>query len=118
MKRTGIQDWMESYLKAWDSNEPEDIGRLFAADGQYFTAPFREPWVGREGIVSGWLGRKDIPGEYSFKYEILGVDENVGFVRGWTAYHHPPRTYSNLWVVNLNEKGECERFIEWWMQED
>ena len=118
MKFDDFQTWMEGYLNAWASHDPADIGRLFAEDGQYFTAPYREPWAGRAGIVSGWLGRKDNPGEYSFNYKLLGVDNNTGFVRGWTMYHNPPRAYSNLWVITLNEVGECLSFIEWWMLED
>jgi len=116
MKSDDLHTWMEGYIKAWSSNDPEDISRLFAENGRYFTAPYREPWIGRSRIVSGWLGRKDKPGEYAFKYEILGVDKNVGFVRGWTTYHNPPRVYSNLWVIEVNEKGECQAFTEWWME--
>ncbi len=110
-----LQIWMEGYIKAWGTNDPDDIGCLFAEDGRYFTAPYREPWAGRAAIVSGWLGRKDSPGDYEFQFEILGIDGNTGFVRGWTTYHKPYRVYSNLWVVVLNDKGECETFTEWWM---
>ena len=113
-----IEAWMEGYIKAWNSNDPGDIGRLFATDGRYFTAPHRPPWTGREQIVSGWLERKDEPGEFEFRYEILGISQNTGFVRGWTTYHEEPRKkYSNLWVVRLNNQGECEEFTEWWMRD-
>ena len=115
MDLTELDNWMKAYVRAWNSNDPGDIGQLFAPDGKYYTAPHRKPWVGRDEIVSGWLGRKDEPGEFEFRYEALGVAGPLGFVRGWTAYRDPPIEYSNLWVVRLNATGECEEFIEWWM---
>jgi hypothetical protein len=118
MQIKDVQSWLEDYLKAWNSNDPDDIGRLFAPEGRYFTAPFRAPWTGRKQIISGWLGRKDEPGEFEFRYEILGVSGNQAFIRGWTRYFEPPREYSNLWVVRLNDRGECEEFIEWWMEHE
>ena len=62
---------------AWNTNDSEDIGQLFTPEGRYFTAPYREPWRGREKIASGWLGRKDQPGEFEFHYEILGLSEDT-----------------------------------------
>ena len=118
MEIKDIQSWIEGYIKAWNTNDSEDIGQLFTPEGRYFTAPYREPWRGREKIVSGWLGRKDQPGEFEFHYQILGLSENTGFIRGWTKYYKPPCEYSNLWVVQLNDKGKCEEFIEWWMKHD
>lgn len=118
MESNDVKAWMKGYIKAWQSNDPEDIGRLFASDGRYYTAPYREPWSGRDGIISGWLDHKDEPGEYEFRYEILGLSGNKGFVRGWTTYHNPPAKYSNLWTIQLNDKGECEEFIEWWMKDE
>jgi hypothetical protein len=118
METKDVQAWMEGYIKAWNSNDPKEIGRLFASDGRYYTAPFREPWVGRDGIVSGWLEIKDEPDDFDFRYEIMGLSGSKGFVRGWTTYHKPPEKYSNLWTIQLNDRGECEEFIEWWMKVD
>jgi hypothetical protein len=109
---------MEGYIKAWNSNDPEDIGRLFAPDSRYYTAPYRDPWQGREGIVSGWLDRKDEPGDFEFRYQVQAISGSKAYVQGWTKYYQPPREYSNLWVVKLNEQGECEEFTEWWMENE
>jgi hypothetical protein len=118
MQQEQLRQWMEAYIRAWTSNDPQDIGQLFTQEGFYYTAPYREPWQGRQQIVQGWLGRKDDPEDFEFRYEILGNSESTGFVRGWTTYHEPPRSYSNLWVIRLDETGQCEEFIEWWMQEE
>ncbi len=115
-----LEEWVAGYVRAWTTNDPGDIGRLFAEDARYFTAPHAEPWRGREGIVAGWIERKDEPGTWTFRHEIVAVCDDVGFVRGWTDYAEtadsPATRYSNLWVIRLDSKGRCRAFTEWWME--
>ena len=112
-----LTDWVEAYRRAWESNAVEDIGALFADDASYYTAPYREPWQGRDAIVSGWLEHKDEPEETEFRYEVVAVCEGIGFVRGWTTYStSPPTEYSNLWMIRLAGDGRASEFTEWWME--
>ncbi len=111
-----VERWVERYLRAWESNDPADIGALFSDDGRYYTAPFREPWTGRDAIVDGWLDRRDEPGDWEFRYIVLAVAGELGFVRGWTRYPKDRREYSNLWIIRLDEEGRCSEFTEWWME--
>jgi uncharacterized protein (TIGR02246 family) len=113
-----VRRWVEGYIRAWESNDPVDIGSLFTDDARYFPEPYREPWQGREAIVAGWLDIKDEPGTYSFRHEILAVAGDAGFVRGWTNYTDPPKDYHNLWVIRLTPDGRCTEFTEWWMLEE
>ncbi len=116
MERGDFDAWVGRYVRAWDSNELADIAALFTDDAKYYTAPFRQPWNGREAIVSGWLRHRDEAGDHGFRHEVLGVDGNVGFVRGWTAYPgQEPQSYSNLWVIRLEDEGRASEFTEWWM---
>ena len=117
MERERITGWLQRYVNAWETNDPEDVGALFTDDARYYTAPYREPWPGRQAIVEGWLDRKDPPGTWEFNQEVLGTDGDVAFVRGWTEYADG-ESYSNLWVIRLDEEGRCSEFIEWWMQEE
>lgn len=111
-----LQAWVEGYIRAWNSNEPAEIGELFTDDATYFTAPHRTPWRGRDEIVREWLGRKDEPGETEFSWQPLTVSPEVGIVVGETRYRTPPTTYSNLWVIRLDPEGRCTEFVEWWME--
>jgi hypothetical protein len=114
VERTDLEAWVDRYMWAWSTNDPGDIGDLFTDDARYFTAPYREPWTGREGIVAGWIDRKDEAGTWKFRYEVLGMDGDTGFVRGWTDYTDDT-DYSNLWLIRLADDGRCSEFIEWWM---
>lgn len=116
MDRANVEAWLQKYVTAWSSNDPQDIGNLFTDNAGYYTAPFREPWSGREAIVSGWIDRKDEPGEWTYRSEILAFADDLVFVRGWTTYREGPN-YSNLWIIRLEPDGRCSEFTEWWMAE-
>ena len=118
MNEAMLEEWVAGYLRAWGSNDPDEIGRLFAEDAVYYTAPDREPWHGRAGIVAGWLERKDEPGGGTLRHEALAICGDLAFVRGWTRYAEPPAGYSNLWVVRLGEDGRCRELTEWWMEHE
>jgi hypothetical protein len=115
VERSELQAWIDRYMWAWSTNDPGDIGDLFTEDARYYTAPHRDPWVGRAGIASEWIGRKDEPGTWKFRYQVVGIDGDTGFVRGWTTYTDDP-DYSNLWVIRLEKDGRCSEFTEWWME--
>lgn len=115
MNESDVERWVEAYEKAWESNDPTAIQALFTEDATYFTAPYREPWHGRDAIVDEWLGRRDEQGSWTFRFEVMAVAGSLGFVRGWTVY--TDATYSNLWVIRLADDGRCEEFTEWWMKE-
>jgi len=111
-----VSQWVERYVRAWNSNNPADIGALFADDAAYYTGPFDAPWTGREAIVRGWLGRQDAPGNTTFRYEVLATTPDSGIIRGWTQYREPPREYSNIWLMRFAADGRCREFTEWWVQ--
>jgi ketosteroid isomerase-like protein len=116
MDRDDVRNWVERYEAAWRSNDPDQIGALFAEDARYSTAPFREPWAGRDTIVRGWLDRKDEPGDWSFEHDVVAVDGDLGVVRGVTDYpNDDPSRYSNLWLIRLDGEGRATEFVEFWM---
>jgi uncharacterized protein (TIGR02246 family) len=109
-----VTAWIDGYIRAWNSNDPIDIGGLFTDDAEYYTAPFRRPWRGRDQIVEDWLARRDEPGETSFDWRPLVVTGEVAIVEGTTRY--PEQSFSNLWVIRLDDDGRCREFTEWWME--
>jgi uncharacterized protein (TIGR02246 family) len=105
--------WVDGYVRAWNSNDPAEIGALFTEDAKYWTAPFRQPHRGRDAIVAWWLENRDEPGETTFTWHPLVVTDEVAVITGTTTY--PEQTYSNLWVIRLAGR-ECHEFTEWWME--
>ena len=109
--------WVDRYIGAWGSNDRDEIGALFSDDASYFTTAFAEPWRGRNEIVDEWLARKDEPGAWTFRYEVVVATPDLGIVRGVTEYPKDGQTYHNLWEITLDSSGRCARFAEWWMLE-
>lgn len=109
-------DWVERYVRAWNTNDPEDIGALFAEGARYFTEPYADPWEGRSEIVAGWLEQKDEPGDTEFDHEVLVATDDLGIVKGNTLYKSTGYRYSNLWEIRLDAEGRCTEYVEWWMK--
>jgi uncharacterized protein (TIGR02246 family) len=110
-----LNTWVDGYVRAWNSNDPGEIGALFTDDAEYYTAPFRSPWRGREQIVANWLERRDEPGETSFAWSPLAVTDDLAIIHGAVTY--PDQRFSNLWVIRLVADGRCREFTEWWMEQ-
>ncbi|MGN6203307.1 nuclear transport factor 2 family protein [Humibacter sp.] len=111
----GVQNWMDGYVRAWESNAPDDIRALFTEEAVYYTAPFREPWRGVDDIVTKWLERKDEPGDASFTWHQVGEDGDRVFIQGKTVYSDT--TFSNLWMLDFAADGRVASFTEWWMDQ-
>ena len=110
-----LTEWLDAYVRAWNTNDPADIAGLFAADATYRGAPYEPGLHGVEAIVADWLRRQDKPGETTFTWRPVAVTDEVAVVEGATAY--PTQVFRNLWVIRLDASGRCRDFTEWWMQE-
>jgi hypothetical protein len=111
-----VTGWVQGYRRAWESNDPGDIGGLFTDDAAYFTEPYAKPWLGRDEIVAQWLQRRDEPGGTTFEWHPLIVTEELAIIEATTVYREPARTYSNMWVLRLDNLGQARQFTEWWMK--
>ena len=112
MDKADFKNWLAGYVKAWKSNNARDIAALFTEDAVYSTGPFDAPWVGQQAIIDGWIGIGDRPEDWSFDYEVIAVDGDLGVVKGTTVYRDPPNTFSNLWLIRLAEDRRCKEFRE------
>jgi hypothetical protein len=118
------RSWMEKYIAAWASNEPDDIRALFTEEAVYATRPLdKDPWRGREQIVDRWLTARDDADEWTFDWTLLGTDGlgtdgGLAFVQGFTHYLGDRPSYDNLWVIRLEPDGRASEFTEWFMERD
>jgi hypothetical protein len=120
MNRSVFEKWMQGYLKAWETNDPEHIASLFSAEATYLTQAFREPWAGRENIVKEWIGRADWVDEpkdkWTFTYDWLAIEGDTGVLDGLTDYSGRHEMFKNIWIIKLEEDGRCREFIEYWVK--
>jgi ketosteroid isomerase-like protein len=115
MDRSTFQDWLDRYVAAWKSYDPEAIGSLFAEDATYRYHPYDEPVRGREAIAADWREEPDEPGTWEAVYEVLMVEGDRAVATGETRYDDG-QTFSNLFVLEFDGDGRCREFTEWFME--
>ena len=121
MDRQSFQEWLDRYVEAWKTYDPDAIASLWSEDAEYRYHPQDEPVRGRDAIVENWLEEKDDPGTYDAKYEVLAIDGDTHVAQGWSRYFTEPGgaandEYHNIYVIRFNDRGEATSFIEYWIQ--
>jgi ketosteroid isomerase-like protein len=124
MDRMGVERWIESYRRAWETDDASDVASLFTDDATYKPYPWpreRVGWQGRDEIVEKWIGRGDSKIGWRFEHEILAVEGDTAVVEGWTSYDRGEgepwdEAYANVWLIRFAEDGRARQFIEWWVQ--
>jgi hypothetical protein len=127
--RAGVQAWLDRYVAAWLSYDPDGIRALFTEDIAYRYEPYKDPIVGREAVVAAWLGEsdsaeastRDAPGTYSAHYAPVAIDNDVVVAAGTSSYSEQPdgpivRTYYNCFVMRFDSGGRCREFTEYYIQ--
>jgi ketosteroid isomerase-like protein len=123
------QDWLNRYVAAWMSYDPDDVAGLFSADVTYRYHPNDEPVVGRDAVVASWLGdgvsgdasTRDAPGTYEAEYVPVAVDGDTVVATGTSRYRELPdgpvvRTYDNCFVMRFDGEGRCSDFTEYYVR--
>jgi ketosteroid isomerase-like protein len=113
-----LSSWIAGYLRAWESNAPDDIRALFTEDAEYRERPYSPPWVGHEQILAGWLEAKDEPGDAQFDWQPVVATPEIGVAQATTVYAKSGDTFSNLWLVRFAPDGRATAFTEWWMEQE
>lgn len=115
-----VAKWLEDYVAAWKSYDPEAIRALFSEGATYRYGPYDKPLEGREAIVTGWLENRDEPNTYSADYKPIAVDGNTAVSNGRSLYYAADgktliREFDNIFVIKFDEDGRCADFCDWYM---
>jgi len=126
--RDTAQDWLDRYVTAWLTYEPDLIGDLFSEDVAYRYHPYDDPVLGREAVVASWLGdatpeasSRDAMGTFDASYAPVAVDGDVVVAAGTSSYRDQPegpvvRVYDNCFVMRFDQDGRCREFTEWYVK--
>lgn len=120
MDKRQVDRWLERYVEAWSSYDPERIGELFSDDVECRYHPYDEPVRGREAVVRSWLDDRDEPGTYEASYSAVSVDGDVAVATGSSTYLGADGSvemiYDNCFVMRFDGDGRCREFTEWFMK--
>ncbi|MDJ0334116.1 nuclear transport factor 2 family protein [Salinibacterium sp. G-O1] len=130
MDHAQVQQWLDHYIAAWVSYDPDDIGALFSEDIEYRYHPHDEPIRGRAAVVASWLDEgeaddspstRDEPGTFEARYQPVAVDGDVVVARGVSEYRDVPdgpimRVYDNCFLMRFDDDGRCREFTEFFVE--
>ena len=127
MDRSAVQAWLDRYVDAWRSYDPDAIGALFAEDATYRYHPYDpedEVLRGRDAIVADWRqpANRDAPGTYEGAYEAYAVDGDRAVAIGTSSYWTDDtrstlaRIYYNVYLLRFDGDGRCVEFREYFMK--
>jgi ketosteroid isomerase-like protein len=120
MTNAEVQRWLDDYVAAWRSYDPDEIRELFSEDAEYRYQPWGEPVSGRDAIVGDWLDSPDAAGTYEGDYAPYSVDGDRAVAVGQSRYSHPDgslRTvYHNVFLLHFDDDGLCRSFTEVFME--
>ena len=119
LSRDRFGSWLDRYIEAWRSRDPDAIGALFSADCAYSYQGGHTPVAGREAIVASWLDDAD-QRPWEAAYEPLAIEDEVHVAIGSTRYLDEAGAveveYSNIFVCRFDEAGQCREFSEWFLR--
>jgi hypothetical protein len=111
---TRTSEWLDGYIKAWGSKDPDDVRVLFTDDAEYWFRPDDpEPVRGIDAIVEMW--NDDEPDDPVHSFDVLIENDELGIITGRVEYPGHA-TYVNLWEVHFAPDGRARRFVEWFMK--
>ena len=129
MDRTQAQEWLDRYVAAWRSYDPDEIGALFSDDVSYRFYSYAEPVLGREAVVASWLGEsdsstastRDAPGTFEAGYRPVAVDGDTVIATGTSTYRERPdgpvaHVFDNCFVMLFDSAGRCRELTEYYIR--
>lgn len=123
MTHDQVQSWLDDYISAWRSGDPEAIADLFTEDAVYGYRPWdseKTSVSGRSAIVASWLDEPDDPSTWEAGYHPYAVDGDRAVAVGRTRYQargdEDERVYHNAFMLRFAD-GRCAEFHEFYVRE-
>jgi hypothetical protein len=113
--RAQFVDWLETWGRAWRTNDPAEIGAL-VPDTFTWVTPFVEVVRDRQTLVDRWVKTGNTESDVETDYEILALDDERGICRYSATYLKNKTTRVQaeyVLMVSLDEDGRCKEFHEW-----
>jgi ketosteroid isomerase-like protein len=117
-----VQRWLDDYLSAWHSYEPDEIAALFTDDVRYEPEPYHT-LTGRDAVVAAWLDDQDPPASWEAFYEPIAIDGWLAVVTGVSRYYgtdgeEEDAVFHNVFLLEFDPDGRCRHYREWYMREE
>jgi ketosteroid isomerase-like protein len=121
LDRAKVTTWLDAYVRAWKTYDPDAIGDLFSEDATYSYNPYSAPIRGRAAIVASWLDETDSPGTYDGHYEPIVIEGDRAVANGRSRYFEQDGStlraaWDNIFFLRFDSEGRCMEYREWYME--
>jgi hypothetical protein len=121
MDHADVQQWLDRYIQAWMTYDPQTISDLFSEKAVYKYSPYEKGLIGRDAILADWLKNPDPVGSFKAQYHPVLVEGNTTIANGRSTYFKADgktieREFDNIFLIQFDDQGRCLEFTEWFMQ--
>jgi hypothetical protein len=115
-----VRWWLDGYISAWSSYQPDEIAALFTEDVRYEPEPY-QTLTGRDAVVQDWLRDQDPLRSWDAFYEPIAIDGWLAVATGVSRYYgadgEPDAVFHNVFLLEFDPDGRCRHYREWYMRE-
>jgi predicted SnoaL-like aldol condensation-catalyzing enzyme len=113
------EEWLEAYGLAWEEGDSEAAASLFTENAIYCSHPFREPHVGREGILAYWTEATSTQSDVSVRFGAPVAAGDRLSVEWWATFRDEGEevTLPGILLLRFAPDGRCEELREYWHTE-
>ncbi|MFO7293561.1 MAG: nuclear transport factor 2 family protein [Actinomycetes bacterium] len=111
-----LDEWVESYRRAWEERDPEAAASLFTEDAEYLDYVYGEPHRGRDGVREYWADATATQSDVRVRMGEPIADGSRAMVEFWTnmTVEGNPTTLAGCLLLHFDESGLCRRLREYW----
>lgn len=115
------RSWVRGYSAAWSRRDPEGVAALYADDCVYRSLPFRDPHLGRAGVLDytrATFGR-EMDADFWFGAPIASGDRAA--IEYWAVILEAGGTIASLAgtvVLRFDGSGRCVEHRDTWALEE
>ena len=112
-----LADWIEGYRRAWEENDRDLLVTLFTESASYRSSPFREPYVGHDGIRAYWQRAAGTQHAVEVRMGKPLVHGNAVAVEWWTTMVDADEgevTLPGCLLLQFEPDGRCFDLREYW----
>ena len=111
-----LEDWLETYRRAWEDKDSEAVADLFTEDGTYRSNIFEEAHQGPAGVFEYW---STVTSTQEGATVVMGrpfVDGNRVAVEWWTVMRSDGAeiTLPGCLLLHFADDGRCRSLHEYW----